>query len=686
MNNIKAYRAILSYYLVLSGVNYSLWAQPSISEINGGSSGSDPFYSVLLVDGSSSDWYSWSNRDKFTQYAAVHIEHPPKSVRVGSRQLFSFTTQHAHIWTFRDGLHSSLGLRTIPTLSSMVSGDYTPAQSLGISGSTSAVLPLYDDSNPDIWYTDIGKFDLGLLKPGKDGYNQLSSIGKAQVFRGDILGLTPSHWFNGYFVAPNDPNWDAIVTNTPVTVVQEGAGWDPAQMAYEAQIDDTQYWRQRHFGMFGMLNINNDAVLVLYHGEQANQVGYRQLRLPGYVGLHAYSNYYPAPQGNFVVNYKYTNLFTKYGFNMKSYWGEMYPEINVFDGNTFGSGGAFAPQIAGNAVWVEGESWNAYSTYVGLAIMNLDSNKQVLNVVDYGPVVWPRDGYFTEINRAEKRYDQITFGPWLPTMVRNGNFLYLIYSDNGGNSFRVARSNISNALNHAGHFTGGNQPFTNFLLYSHKAGTTPFFLVNATPPGFMAWNEAVNSVTTVQTLVDFMSTPLAGGLSFTLNHQSFSKSGWDFRKNFYQEDYQIGHNNEYKKFEAAWVYAESSSSNMEPLPYVSVAKIKNTPYYILAQAHILEESNVWVYDWKTDESYQPSFVTPTMKSTVIMLHISSNLVDWSEGKVIPVPPFTAFNYPLFMDKNGHGNLEIDADDFYLLGAGADAEHIVRLRLGINIAQ
>lgn len=86
--------------------------------------------------------------------------------------------------------------------------------------------------------------------------------------------------------------------------------------------------------------------------------------------------------------------------------------------------------------------------------------------------------------------------------------------------------------------------------------------------------------------------------------------------------------------------------------YFNVAKIKNTPFYIG-----VEES------------------LPNRTSWRMGVRISTDLVNWSDIQVLSTAANWGsgqkFSYPIFYNKEGNSSNEIDANEFYILGNGAD---------------
>lgn len=84
----------------------------------------------------------------------------------------------------------------------------------------------------------------------------------------------------------------------------------------------------------------------------------------------------------------------------------------------------------------------------------------------------------------------------------------------------------------------------------------------------------------------------------------------------------------------------------------SVAKVRHTDYFIGVEEYI---------DIADAQKFK------------VALRFSKDLTTWTERRMIvyeaPAWDNTQMNYPIFLDKEGWSNTEIDIDDFYILGTG-----------------
>jgi hypothetical protein len=91
--------------------------------------------------------------------------------------------------------------------------------------------------------------------------------------------------------------------------------------------------------------------------------------------------------------------------------------------------------------------------------------------------------------------------------------------------------------------------------------------------------------------------------------------------------------------------------------YFNVAKVKNTPYYIGAEESLTSDNS-----WR------------------LGIRISRDLVHWSDLQIISTAAGWGsgqkFSYPTFYNKEGNSSYEIDKNEFYLLGNGADNSSII----------
>jgi hypothetical protein len=94
----------------------------------------------------------------------------------------------------------------------------------------------------------------------------------------------------------------------------------------------------------------------------------------------------------------------------------------------------------------------------------------------------------------------------------------------------------------------------------------------------------------------------------------------------------------------------------------SVAKIRGKPYFMG-----VEEYRIW-----NDPAYH------------LALRFSTDLLHWSGRQIIYSAPSweaSLYHYPIFLDKEGTGNTEIDEEDFFILGTPAKWNNSVnKLRL------
>jgi len=81
------------------------------------------------------------------------------------------------------------------------------------------------------------------------------------------------------------------------------------------------------------------------------------------------------------------------------------------------------------------------------------------------------------------------------------------------------------------------------------------------------------------------------------------------------------------------------------------------------------------------------------KKFKVALRFSKDLTTWTERNLIVSESLdwnkTQMNYPIFLDKEGWSNTEIDIDDFYILGTGASPQkHVnkIHLRSAVTVAQ
>jgi len=101
----------------------------------------------------------------------------------------------------------------------------------------------------------------------------------------------------------------------------------------------------------------------------------------------------------------------------------------------------------------------------------------------------------------------------------------------------------------------------------------------------------------------------------------------------------------------------------------SVAKIKNSNYFIGVEEYL---------DLTTSCTHNGG---PVYR---VALRFSEDLINWSERKLQVTSPkcFDEHNmrYPIFLDKTGSTNTEIDLDDFYILGTGGINKSVNKIRV------
>jgi hypothetical protein len=105
-------------------------------------------------------------------------------------------------------------------------------------------------------------------------------------------------------------------------------------------------------------------------------------------------------------------------------------------------------------------------------------------------------------------------------------------------------------------------------------------------------------------------------------------------------------------------------------PYrFAVAKISNSNLYMGARAFF---------------NYKQSSTQPTI---CIGLSVSSDLINWGpENVLVQSASWNTANlrFPIFLNKNGNTNGQIDVDDFYIIGASAQEGNLGRLRVHLSV--
>lgn len=278
--------------------------------------------------------------------------------------------------------------------------------------------------------------------------------------------------------------------------------------------------------------------------------------------------------------------------------------------------------------------WGSYNAWITLSSMpwtyaNLTSNTQFN---DHGPITWPSNGYIESLDNNKTWIKATDGGVRHPSSIIKDNYLYVFYEDTSqgsesqgrGPGIKVIRAEIT---------PNGIDP-KSFRAYYNGSFSDPTLSPAFDLSTYYRWlsRKGPRASNLFPHLVRTVPSPTLGT-------------------------------------------KRDSSRLITDIISFSVAKIKNTPYY-LSVSHELSRG--------------------------LTLRLSTDLVNWSEATVVPSTEsnWWAGNldlqtnipllYPRLANKEGSSNTEIDANEFYIIGTqtkkrgNSDAKVVNQIKLSLNL--
>jgi hypothetical protein len=238
-----------------------------------------------------------------------------------------------------------------------------------------------------------------------------------------------------------------------------------------------------------------------------------------------------------------------------------------------------------------------------------------------GPIVWPANGY------VQSNWVSASQGVGGPSSITVGDYIYIFCGDIGprggvpvqegrGRGIRVLRVHKNDAL-----------AASNYKIYYKD------------PAGNVSWDPSLPAGLTKENMLNYV--------------QTLGPKGTD-------------------------VLNDVTGRN--PCMRFSVAKVKNTNYFIGVEEYIDENDLCSHVHLRYDGSYGP------VSKFKVALRFSNDLLNWSNRILIINSPncwdYHNMRYPILLSADGWSNTEVDLNDFYVLGTGGIEKSVNKVRIYI----